>query len=148
MNKKNKFNPQARHRTRRLLLQALYQWQLAGQPVAEIAAQFAQDENMVKADGDYFQELLQAIPAQSQALDQQFQSFLDRSVNELDPIELAILRLGTFELTQRLEIPYRVVINEAVELAKTFGAEEGHKYVNGILDRVAHQVRAAEIKTT
>jgi len=146
MSSKNKFNPQARHKARRLLLQALYQWQLAQQPITEIAVQFAQDENMAKADSAYFQELLRAISAQCQTLDQQFEPFLDRPLQELDPIELTILRLGTYELVQRLEIPYRVVINEAVELAKTFGAEEGHKYVNGILDQVAQRVRSAEIK--
>ena len=141
-----KFNPHARRKARRLVLQALYQWQLGQHSLSEIQLQFNEDENMLKADGNYFHELINAITKMVKELDEQFSPYLDRALNELDPIELGILRLGTYELKQRLEIPYRVVINEAVELAKTFGALDGHKYINGILDKVAHQIRHAEIQ--
>lgn len=145
MNKTPKFNPHARRKARRLLLQAIYQWQMAETSLPELASQYAQDELMVTADIDYFQTLLQAIPAKSTELDQELTPCLDRPLAELDPIELAVLRIGAYELMERLEIPYRVIINEAVELAKTFGATEGHKYINGVLDRLARKWRASEL---
>jgi transcription antitermination protein NusB len=144
MTNKIKFNPHARRKARRLLLQALYQWQLASNSLRELTEQFAQDENMAQADSIYFQEALQIIPAKQQQLDDYLTPFLDRPILELDPIELAILRIGAYELSERLEIPYRVVINEAVELTKTFGSIEGHKYINGVLDKLAHQLRTVE----
>lgn len=141
-----KFNPHARRKARRLILQALYQWQISQHAPNELQLQFNEDENMQKADGPYFRELIDAITKITTELDEQFSPCLDRALTDLDPIELSILRLGTYELKHRLEIPYRVVINEAVELAKTFGALDGHKYINGILDQVAHQIRTAEMQ--
>ncbi len=146
MNTKTKFNPHARRKARRLLLQALYQWQLANNSLSELTAQFAQDENMAQADHAYFQEALQIIPAKQQQLDNYFSPLLDRPLTELDPVELAILRIGAYELSERLEIPYRVVLNETVELTKTFGSIEGHKYINGVLDKLARQLRVTEIQ--
>ncbi len=140
-----KFNKAARHKARRFALQALYQWQIANHSTEEIAAQFAQERLMPKADKAYFQELITEIPAKQADLDSQFEPFLDRSLTDLDPIELAILRIATYEMIARLEIPYRVVINEAVELAKEFGAEEGYKYINGIIDHLAKKLRHVEI---
>ncbi len=102
---------------------------------------------MDKTDIDYFKELLQGIPAHCVNLDQHLQPLLDRPADELDPIELAILRIGAYELMQRPDIPYRVAINEGVELAKAFGAADGHKYVNGVLDKLARQLRSKEMKT-
>lgn len=139
-----KFNPHARRKARRLLLQALYQWEIAAQTITEIAAQYAEDENMPKADGAYFQELLQAIPAEQATLDAQLQPLLDRPIAELDPVELTLMRIAAYELAQRLEIPYRVVISEAVDLAKKFGGTDGHKYVNGVLDQLAKKLRIHE----
>lgn len=147
MNKSPKINAAARHKARRFALQALYQWQIAKHSVNEIAAQYAEERLMPKADQSYFQELITEIPAKQQELDEQFQSFLDRGLTELDPIELAILRMAAYEMVVRLEIPYRVVINEAVELAKEFGAEESYKYINGIVDQLAKKLRKIEINS-
>ena len=113
----------------------------------EIAAQFAEERLMPKADQAYFQELITEIPAKYLELDEYFKPFLDRSLAELDPIELAILRMAAYEMTVRLEIPYRVVINEAVELAKEFGAEDGYKYINGIVDQLAKKLRKIELNS-
>jgi N utilization substance protein B len=130
---------------RRLAMQALYQWQLTGQEPAQIIAQFQEEQDMERADVAYFQELLQQIPARLETIDDSFASFLDRPLQQVDPVELAILRIGAYELAWRRDVPYRVVINEAVEIAKKFGAEQGHRFVNGVLDKAAHRLRAAEI---
>lgn len=131
---------------RRLAMQALYQWQLTHQEPAQIIAQFQEEQDIARADVAYFQELLQQIPARLEAIDDSFAPFLDRPLQQVDPVELAILRIGAYELAWRQDVPYRVVINEAVEIAKKFGAEQGHRFVNGVLDKAAHRLRAAEIK--
>jgi N utilization substance protein B len=136
---------QQRSRARRIAVQALYQWQMAGQDLKEIEQQFLASEESVGADLDYFHQLLHQVPARLDALDRHLAALLDRPIPEVDPVERAILRLGAYELAFCPEIPFRVVINEAVELAKTFGAEQGHRYVNGVLDRLAHQLRAGEV---
>lgn len=139
-------NPFARRNARHHALQAMYQWQLSNAPITEIEAQFiAHHMENKKIDLAYFKELINAIPTQHEALDQTMVPFLSRPLQELDPIELAILRLGIYELANRLDIPYRVVINEALELAKKFGSIEGYKFVNGILDQVAKKLRKQEI---
>lgn len=132
-----------RRKARRLILQAMYQWQMTKDDVAEIEAQF-RAEYQGKYDWDYFHDLFSVIPGQVAQLDELIAPHLDRAITSLDPVEKALLRMGTFELSQRVDIPYRVVINEAVELAKVFGATDGHKYVNGILDRLAKDLRPAE----
>lgn len=141
-----KVNPFARHKARRLVLQALYQWQLSEENLIKIEEQFLVDNTEMKFDRDYFKELLHAIPAKLDQIDNLMVPFLDRKIKELDPVELNIMRIGCYELSERLEIPYRVVINEALELAKMFGAEDGHKYVNGILDKLSRQLRVVEIQ--
>lgn len=133
-----------RSRARELAVQALYQWQLTGQEPQEIDAQFLAEQDMEGADVAYFRELLRQVPRHVEALDGEYAAVLDRPIGQLDPVEKAILRLGVYELKHCIELPYRVVITEAVELAKTFGAEDGHKYVNSILDRVARRIRATE----
>lgn len=135
-----------RRNARSYALQALYQWQLAGQPVNEIEAQFRVDNDMRDTDVKLFSELLHGVAAEKSSLDKSFIDFLDRQVEELDPIELSVLRIGAFELSHRIEVPYKVAINESVELAKTFGATESHRYVNGVLDKLAQRVRMAEIR--
>ncbi|HEX7044004.1 MAG TPA: transcription antitermination factor NusB [Burkholderiales bacterium] len=135
----------ARHRARRSAVQALYQWQLTRQAPHEIESHFLADDTLEGADLEYFRHLVREIPARQQALDGHLAPHVDRAIAEIDPVERAILRLGAFELECHPEIPYRVVLNEAVELAKTFGAEQGHKYVNAVLDRVAAQLRAHEV---
>lgn len=142
MQTKQKFSPQARTIARQRVLQALYQWQMTGQPTAVIEAQFLSEQDMSKADVPYFQRLLQGIAQQVEQLDAAIAPPLDRRIEQLDPVELAILRLGCYELLYCPDIPFRVVINEAVELAKKFGANKSHKYINGILDKLAHQLQA------
>lgn len=132
---------------RRCAAQALYQWQLTGQEPTTIASQFLADQDLPKADPDYFQELVHRVPALAEAIDAAFEPLLDRPLAQVDPVERAILRIGGYELMQRPDIAYRIVINEAVELAKLFGAEQGHRFVNGVLDKLAHRVRKAEFMT-
>jgi len=135
----------ARSLARQRAMQALYQWQMTGQNPLDIERQFMEEQDMKKVDTKYFQELLNTIPLQLEELDGYSAAVLDRGIEQVDPIERAILRIGVYELKHRIDIPYRVVINEAVELAKTFGAEQGHRYINGILDKVAQQLRAIEV---
>lgn len=132
-----------RRKARRLLVQALYSWLIADTEVNDIIQQF-QEENPGKIDWEYFQEVLRAIPKQANSLDGHLRPLLDRELTALDPIERALLYLGSYELANRLDIPYRVVINEAVELAKVFGATDSHKYINGVLDKLAPVLRTAE----
>lgn len=143
-----KQNPlHARKWARRAAVQALYQWQLSGLNLNEIEKQFRQEQDLRKADMDYFTELLHKVPACLDELDKELVPYLDRSsIEEVDPIERAILRLGVYELKSRIDIPYKVVISEGVHLAKTFGSAESHKYINGILDKVARQLRKVEMK--
>lgn len=136
----------ARSRSRRLAMQALYQWQLTRQDIGQINAQFLTCQDMSQADVAYFQELLQQTPLRMDAIDAALTPYLDRPMSQLDPVERAILWIAGYELLYRIDVPYRVVINEAVELAKTFGAEQGHRFVNGVLDKAARVVRAEEIK--
>ncbi len=131
---------------RRHAVQAIYQWQLTGHDIRDIDKQFLQEHDAGGFEVAYFQELLHGVPANLTALDEQLSPYLDRAIESVDPVERAILRLGAFELAHHPEVPYRVVINEAVELAKVFGAEQGHKYVNGVLDKLAHEVRATEME--
>ena len=135
----------ARHRARAAAVQALYQWQLTGQDAAEIERQFLDERITADAptvDRGFFHDLLHGVVATAEKLDRRIGPLLDRPVAQVDPVECAILRIGAFELVERLEIPTGVAINEAVELAKTFGGENGHRYVNGVLDRLARDVRA------
>lgn len=133
-----------RRKARRLILQALYQWLLADAEPLEIARQF-KEENSGKIDWEYFDEVFPKIPAVSASLDSYLVPLLDRDLTALDPIEKALLYLGTFELANRIDVPYKVVINECVELAKLFGATDSHKYINGVLDKLVPELRAAEI---
>jgi N utilization substance protein B len=134
-----------RKRARDLLVQALYQWQLSQSPADQIEAEVRAD-NGRKVDWDYFHHALSTIIEIPQEIDVLFlPHIVDRDVTQLDPIEIGILRLGSFELARRIDVPYKVVINECVELAKKYGAAESHKFVNGVLDKAAQQLRALEI---
>tara|TARA_A100001015_G_scaffold283849_1_gene349578 strand:+ start:795 stop:1256 length:462 start_codon:yes stop_codon:yes gene_type:complete len=141
-----KSSPAARRKARRFALQALYQWQVSGSGLGDIEAEFRTDNDMSKVDDEYFHDILHGVPKEKSALDEKIQPFLDRRLDELTPVELAILRLGAFEMCHRIDVPYKVVINEAIELAKTFGATDGHKYVNGVLDKLAQRERMVEIR--
>lgn len=128
-----------------MLVQALYQWQIAGASITSIEAQYMAEKGMLKADSTFFRELLHQIPAKLDEIDGAYREFLDRDLTALDPISLAILRISVYELLHRIDVPYRVVINESVNLAKTFGPTDAHKYINGIVDRVAGRARRVEI---
>jgi transcription antitermination protein NusB len=134
----------ARGAARRLLIQALYQRQMGGQPWQELHRQYSADPSFVRADPDYFGAALAAVCEQSEQLDDELRGHSDIEPARLDPIEHAILYLGLWELMSRPDIPYRVVINEAVELAKRFGATDGHRYVNAVLDKASRVHRGAE----
>ncbi|MBV1885372.1 MAG: transcription antitermination factor NusB [Gammaproteobacteria bacterium] len=140
-----KSRPSARKKARRLAVQALYQWQVAGGNLSAIEGQFLENNDTKKVDTDYFHELLHKIPSVVDELDEKIDGFLDRKKEELGVVELAVLRIGTYELCHRIDIPYRVVINEGVELTKMFGAEESFRYINGVLDKVAKQSRQSEL---
>jgi N utilization substance protein B len=131
---------------RRLALQALYQWQMTGHSFAELRNQYTQDEGYPDVDPDYFKVLLEGAIEGAPAIDELLAQWLDRPVKQLDPIEHAVLLIGVEELRTHLEVPYRVVLNEGVELAKKFGATDGHKFINAVLDRAARQLRASELQ--
>jgi len=132
-----------RHGTRRLLVQALYQHQLAGHTAAELLEQFSAQKDFGKIDGKYFRQLLEEILADSGALDTLIAMDADRPVNQLDPVEHGILWLGLAELQWHPEVPVKVVITESVQLAKEFGAQDGHRYINALLDQLATKLRPA-----
>lgn len=134
----------ARRRAREYALQGLYQWLVGGQDVAAIEGHLTETEGFDKADVAHFREVLHGVTDGADALRAEFARFIDRDIKELSPVEHAILLIGAYELKHRQEIPYRVVINEAVELAKSFGGTEGFKYVNGVLDKVAAALRPHE----
>ncbi len=135
----------ARRKARSLALQALYSWHMADQALSDIEAQLRTDNDFSKVDSAYFHELLTGVPRNLGDIVNELGVVLDRDIKELDPIELAVLRIGVYELLKRIDVPYRVVINEAIEMAKSFGATDGHKYVNGILDKLAPRLRKAEV---
>ena len=134
-----------RRKARHYGMQALYQWHMAGAAVSDIEAEFRTDYDFSHVDLEYFQSLLHKIPACLDELDEALEPLLDRKLSDLDPIELTLLRMGMYELTWRIDVPYKVVINEEVALAKKFGATDSHKYVNGVLDKAARQLRKVEI---
>lgn len=135
-----------RHRAREAILQALYQWEFAGYPMAHVVTIFRTDNDLKRADVCFFQEALNAIDKKYDSFRYQLEPFLSRSFNELTPIERNILLLGTYELVDRSDIPFKVVIAESVALSKKFGATDGHKFVNGVLDPLALKVRPLEVK--
>jgi N utilization substance protein B len=134
----------ARRRSRELATQGLYQWLLSGAPAGEIDAQLRGAQGFDKADHEHLDALLHGVIRDSEALSADLTPCLDRPIDQLSPVERAVLLVAAFELKNHVDIPYRVVINEAVELAKTFGGADGYKYVNGVLDKLSVQLREAE----
>jgi len=134
----------ARSRARRRALQGIYAWQMGEQSMDKVIEQFRREQDMKVADGEYFEDLLRGVAAHCAELDAGLVPHLDRDVDQVDPIERAALRLGAYELKYRPDVPYRVVLNEAVETTKRFGAEHGHTYVNGVLDKLAVDWRPVE----
>ena len=133
-----------RRHARRALVQALYQWQIAAHHPDEIRSQFAGSGTLKKPDTAFFDRCLDGVIAESDDLDAAFAPYLDRKVSELDQVERAILRAGTFELSACPDVPFKVVLDEYIGLARTFGAQDSYKYVNGVLDRVARDLRPEE----
>ena len=136
----------ARHKARELALQGLYQWLLADEHADEIRAHLAEFKGYDKADQKYLRLILDGVIADGAQLEAAFAPLLDRPVEELSPVERGVLLIGAYELAHVPDVPYKVVINEAVELAKSYGGTDGHKYVNGVLDKLAAKLRPAEAK--
>lgn len=135
----------SRHKARRAAVQAIYQWEMTQDAPAHIEDHYLGDHEMSDVDVDYFHYLIREVPLHVHELDDHLIPHLDRGIEEVDPVERAILRIGAYEFEFHPEIPYKVIINEAIELSKVFGAEHGHKYVNAILDKVADELRATEV---
>jgi N utilization substance protein B len=145
--KQRPFSKHARVRARRSAVQALYQWEMTHDPVSEVIAEFIHDRSeLKKADVEYFTAMLEGAAGRIAEIDTGLTPFLGRPLHELDPVERAILRLSMYELLFHTEIPWRVVVNESVELAKMFGAEQSYKFINGVLDKAARRLRSAEIR--
>jgi N utilization substance protein B len=146
MARANGINPASARRAvaRKLAIQALYRWQMNASPWQDVVNEFATDEDMRKADRGYFNKLITDVCTGSEALDASLAEWMDRKPSELDPVERAVLWVGTQELKAAPDVPYRVVINEAVGLAKRFGATDSHKFVNAVLDKAARELRPLE----
>jgi N utilization substance protein B len=140
-----KHSIRGKRRARKLAVQALYQWSMTAHELFEIETQFRVANNMEKVDTEYFCRILYGVPKHLNFLEENFVPFLDRALQNLNPVELSILRLGAFELFYCPEIPYRVVLDESITLAKEFGSQDGHRYVNGVLNNLARKARALEI---
>lgn len=134
----------ARHKARELALQGVYSWQMSKNQIDQVELALGTSNDMHKVDMAYFQALLRGVAKNASRLDDTVKPYLGRLPEELDSIEKAILRIATFELTERMDVPYRVIINEAIELAKAFGAEESHKFINGALDKAVKTLRKEE----
>jgi transcription antitermination protein NusB len=133
-----------RHRARELAMQGVYQWRVSGSDASDIEKHMQGEKNLGRYDKAMYSKLLRGVITQHESLEILLAPYLDRALDELSTVEFAVLLLAAFELSQQLDVPYKVVINEAVELAKTFGGTDGHKYVNGVLDKLAPKVRAVE----
>lgn len=142
--KKSPRGTRARSIARKVAMQALYQWQLNGDLAKDLLLQYLDDENSAGMDREYFRELILGCVDGSAAINATITLFIDRPLDQLDPVETGILMIGVFELQQRPDVPYRVVINEGVDLCKRFGATDAHKYVNAVLDRASRDIRAQE----
>ena len=144
MAKSSSQGSRARSKARRLALQGLYQWQLSGASAPDVIAELTASQNIKDVDAEYFEELVRGVTAGSDALQALVLPHLDRPVEQLDPIERGILLIGTYEFKECIDVPYRVVLNEAMELSKDFGAEDSHKYINAVLDKTSVGLRQAE----
>jgi N utilization substance protein B len=139
----SKPTPATRHKARHFALQAIYQWTMTGDSATDIESQFEEDQPLGNADREYMHSLIEGVIGKSEELDRTFEPFLNRPLKDLDVIDKSILRLGTYELMYRKDVPYRVVINESIMLAKEFAEKDSHKFVNGVLDKVVHSLGVA-----
>lgn len=136
----------ARARARRNAVQAIYQWHMTQRGIDEIASEFALERTeLIRADKAYFNEILSGVGEHANVINENLAPFLDRDISDVDVVERSILQLGMYELLYQIELPWRVVINEAVDLAKMFGAEQSYKYINAVLDRAARKLRSIEV---
>jgi len=138
-------NPKLRHRARQFAIQAIYQWQMAGGELADIRAQYVATNDYLKVEWEFFHDLVTHVFKEVVELDQTIEPLLAKGVESLKPIERAILRLGLVELKHRIDVPFQVIVHEYVDLDFEFGAEEGHKLINGILDKLAREIRKSEV---
>ena len=136
----------ARGKSRRLAMQAIYQWQMTGDSITGIKQQFFDDNNVSKIDAEYFSQLVSGVASSISELDALLEKYMSRTIESVDPVERSILRLGTYEFVNRLDVPYRVVLNEAVNITKEFCSEKSHGFVNAVLDKVAKEVRHIEVQ--
>lgn len=136
----------ARGKSRRLAMQAIYQWQMTGDSITVIKQQFFDDNNVSKIDAEYFSQLVSGVASSISELDVLLEKYMSRTIESVDPVERSILRLGTYEFINRLDVPYRVVLNEAVNITKEFCSEKSHGFVNAVLDKVAKEVRHIEVQ--
>ena len=135
----------ARGKSRRLAMQAIYQWQMTGDSITGIKQQFFEDNNVSKIDAEYFSELVSGVAANLSELDPLLEKYMTRTIESVDPIERALLRLASYEFIYRLDVPYRVILNEAVNITKEFCSEKSHGFVNAVLDKVAKEIRHIEV---
>ena len=145
-NRKDGVDPVARSRARRRALQAVYKWQMSGGTTQQVIAEFAHEQAHEVADLEYFEDLVRGVLQRAAELDAALEEFIDRDIEQVDQIERAALRIAAYELRHRPDVPYRVVINEAIDTTKRFGSEHGHTYVNGVLDKAAAQWRPVEMQ--
>ena len=137
-------NPSHRHKARHFAMQAIYQWQMNHEPASEIEAQFIEDHPLGNADREYFHLLISGTINHIEEIDKLYAPYLSRDINDLDMVDKAILRMATYELKYMTDVPYKVVINEAIMLAKEFAAQDSHKFVNGVLDKYVKAVNLSE----
>lgn len=147
-NPSNKGLAKARGRSRRLAMQAIYQWQMTGDNISDIKQQFFDDNNMAKLDSAFFSEMVSGVASSISELDPLLEKYMSRKVESVDPVERSILRLATYEFINRLDVPYRVVLNEAVTITKEFCSEKSHTFVNAVLDKVAKEIRHIEVQSS
>lgn len=142
-----KSQAKSRGKSRRLAMQAIYQWQMTGDNITDIKQQFFEENNMSQVDSDFFSEMVSGVASSISELDPYLEKNMTRSIESVDPVERAILRLATYEFINRFDVPYRVVLNEAVNITKEFCAEKSHTFVNAVLDKVAKEIRHIEVQT-
>jgi len=143
----NKTVAKARGKSRRLAMQAIYQWQMTGDNISDIKQQFFDENNMAKLDSAFFSEMVSGVASSISEIDPLLEKYMSRSVESVDPVERSILRLASYEFINRLDVPYRVVLNEAVNITKEFCAENSHTFVNAVLDKVAKEIRHIEVQS-
>ncbi len=146
MSESKKTVAKARGKSRRLVMQAIYQWQMTGDNISEIKQQFVDENNMTTLDATFFSEAVSGVASSISELDPLLEKYMTRTIESVDPVERSILRLATYEFVNRFDVPYRVVLNEAVNITKEYCSEKSHTFVNAVLDKVAKEIRHVEVQ--